>query len=133
MDRPQYLRMYDRIDIALDPLPYNGITTTCDALWMGVPVITMPGRTAAGRAGLSILQNIELGELVAADESRFVEIAAALAADRPRLAELRSSLRDRFRRSPIMDFPQFARDFESALRQTWIDWCRGNSTRQPVT
>jgi predicted O-linked N-acetylglucosamine transferase (SPINDLY family) len=120
LNRDQYLRLYDQIDIALDPLPYNGITTTCDALWMGVPVITLPGRTAAGRAGQSILANVGLNELIAPGEDQFIEIARELANDRPRLKELRSTLRDRLRASPLMDFPQFARDMESALRQIWI-------------
>ncbi len=120
LNRDQYLRLYDQIDIALDPLPYNGITTTCDALWMGVPVITLPGRTAAGRAGQSILTNIGLNELIASGEDQFIQIAKSLAADRQRLKDLRSNLRDRLRQSPLMDFPQFARDMESALRQIWI-------------
>jgi protein O-GlcNAc transferase len=120
LNRDQYLRLYDQIDIALDPLPYNGITTTCDALWMGVPVITLPGRTAAGRAGQSILANVGLPELIASSEDQFIEIARELANNRARLKELRSTLRDRLRASPLMNFPQFARDFESALRQIWI-------------
>ncbi len=100
LNRDQYLRLYDQIDICLDPLPYNGITTTCDALWMGVPVITLPGRTAAGRAGKSILANVGLPELIAPGEDQFIEIARELANNRARLKELRSTLRDRLRLLP---------------------------------
>ena len=91
--RGEYLRIYDRIDICLDPLIYNGITTTCDALWMGVPVITRIGPTAPGRAGLSILSNLNLPELIAHDDAHFVSIATELAGDFPRRSRLRASLR----------------------------------------
>jgi len=121
--RKEYLRLYNRIDICLDPLPYNGITTTCDALWMGVPVVTLAGKTAAGRAGLSILMNVGLGELTAHEPDEFVSIAQSLAADEPRRAALRSTLRQRFQQSPLMDHRQFARDMESAYRQMWRQWC----------
>ena len=120
--RPEYLRLYDRIDVCLDPLPYNGITTSCDALWMGVPVVTLAGSTAAGRAGTSILENLGLHELAAGDGDQFVQIATALAGDLPRLAELRRTLRDRMRRSPLMDGPAFARAMEGAYRRMWRRW-----------
>ncbi|MGD0462850.1 MAG: tetratricopeptide repeat protein [Tepidisphaeraceae bacterium] len=121
--RPDYLRLYDRIDICLDPLPYNGITTTCDALWMGVPVVTLAGKTAAGRAGTSILMNLDLAELTARDPEQFVNIAQSLAADHPRRADLRSTLRRRMQQSPLMDHRRFARDMEAAYRQMWRQWC----------
>jgi protein O-GlcNAc transferase len=121
--RNEYLRMYDMIDICLDTLPYNGITTTCDALWMGVPVVTLPGKTAAGRAGLSILSTIGMPELIAGTEDEFVKIAGELAFDRPRLAQLRSTLRERMQRSPLMDSAGFARKMESAYREAWRNWC----------
>jgi len=123
--RADYLRLYDRIDIGLDPLPYNGITTTCDALWMGVPVVTLAGRTAAGRAGTSILTNVGLPELTAGNPDKFVQIARNLSADAPRLAELRATLRDRMRRSPLMDARRFAADMEAAYRRMWTSWCEG--------
>ncbi len=119
--RPEYLRLYDRIDICLDPLPYNGITTTCDALWMGAAVVTLAGKTAAGRAGTSILCNAGLSELAARDGEQFVQIATSLAADSPRLAELRSTLRQRITQSPVMEARRFARDMEAAYRQMWRD------------
>jgi predicted O-linked N-acetylglucosamine transferase (SPINDLY family) len=112
--RGEYLRLYDRIDICLDPLIYNGITTTCDALWMGVPVITRVGPTAAGRAGLSILSNVGLNELIAGDDEEFVSIARELAENHAHRTRLRESLRDRFRHSPMMDADQFARNVEAA-------------------
>ncbi len=121
--RPKYLRAYDRIDIALDPLPYNGITTSCDALWMGVPVITLLGQTAAGRAGSSILQNVGLPDLIAKTPDEFVKIAANLAADAPRLADLRQFLRARIESSPMMNAKKFARDIEAAYRNVWSVWC----------
>jgi predicted O-linked N-acetylglucosamine transferase (SPINDLY family) len=129
-NRPQYLRLYDGIDVCLDPLPYNGITTSCDALWMGVPVVTLAGATAAGRAGTSILENLGLHELAAGDGEQFVQIATALAGDLPRLAELRRTLRDRMRRSPLMDREGFARAMEGAYRRMWKAWA-GREIRNP--
>jgi protein O-GlcNAc transferase len=123
--RPNYLRAYDRIDICLDTLPYNGITTTCDALWMGVPVVSLVGKTPAGRAGLSILSNVGLGELAAHDPDQFVAIAAKLAGQRPRLAEWRRTLRRTIQQSPLMDAPRFCRNMERAYREMWRNWCVG--------
>jgi protein O-GlcNAc transferase len=118
-----YLRNYERIDIALDPFPYGGGTTTCDALWMGVPVVTLAGETAVGRGGLSILSNAGLSELVALDTEQYVRIAVALANDLPRLRGLRATLRQRMEASPLMDAPRFARDVETAFRALWRRWC----------
>ena len=108
---PQYMEQYHRIDIALDPFPYVGGTTTCDALWMGVPVVTLKGQTAVGRAGFSILMNLGLPELVAQTPQEYIQIAADLAGDLPRVAALRSTLRERMKNSPLMDAPR--------LRATW--------------
>jgi protein O-GlcNAc transferase len=121
--RGEYLRVYDRIDVCLDPLPYNGITTTCDALWMGVPVVSRVGSTAAGRAGLGILSTVGLPEFAAADDDGLVKIAANLARDYPRRSELRRNLRDRMRRSPTMDGRRFARNAEAAYREMWRKFC----------
>ncbi|MGD0464943.1 MAG: tetratricopeptide repeat protein [Tepidisphaeraceae bacterium] len=117
--RGEYLRMYDGIDVCLDPRPYNGVTTTCDALWMGVPVISGVGATAAGRAGLSILSNLQMPQWVAEDDARFVAIAAELAGDFSGRRELRTTLRERMRRSPLMDGRKFARNVEAAYRWMW--------------
>ncbi|HEX4055251.1 MAG TPA: tetratricopeptide repeat protein [Tepidisphaeraceae bacterium] len=123
ISRTDYLRHHDSIDICLDTLPYNGITTTCDALWMGVPVVTLIGKTASGRAGLSILSTLGMPELIAKTEDDFVKIAADLSQDRPRLNELRSTLRERMRQSPLMDAAGFARKMETAYRDMWRRWC----------
>jgi protein O-GlcNAc transferase len=122
----QYVRTYGRIDIALDPFPWGGGITTCDALWMGVPVVSLVGGTAVGRGGTSILANIGLPELIAQTPEQYVKIAVALAGDLPRLAELRGSLRQRMRASPLMDAPRFAREIEAAYRQMWRNWCEKN-------
>jgi predicted O-linked N-acetylglucosamine transferase (SPINDLY family) len=121
--RQQYLRLYDRIDIALDPFPYNGITTTCDALWTGVPVVTVPGERPASRAGFGLLSTAGMPELVAASPDQFVQIAVDLASDLPHLAELRRTLRARMQASPLMDAPRFARNIEAAFRRMWQTWC----------
>jgi protein O-GlcNAc transferase len=119
----KYFMLYQQIDIGLDPFPYDGGTTTCNALWMGVPVVTLNGRTAVGRGGVSILTNIGLPELIAQTPKQYVEIAAGLAGDLPRLAELRQTLRSRMQASPLMDAPRFARNIEAAYRQMWRNWC----------
>jgi predicted O-linked N-acetylglucosamine transferase (SPINDLY family) len=118
----QYLEQYHRIDIALDPFPFGGGTTSCDALWMGVPLVTLAGRTAVGRAGVSILMNLQLPELIARSQEEYITIAVRLATDVRLLSKLRSSLRQRMQCSPLMDAPRFARDFEAALRQMWNSW-----------
>jgi predicted O-linked N-acetylglucosamine transferase (SPINDLY family) len=119
----QYVRTYGRIDIALDPFPWGGGITTCDALWMGVPVVSLVGRTAVGRGGASILTNVGVPELIAQTPEQYVQIATDLAGDLPRLAELRRTLRPRMQASPLMDAPRFARNVEAAYRQMWRTWC----------
>jgi len=121
--RREYLRQYHRIDVALDTVPYNGHTTSMDAMWMGVPVVTLVGPTVVGRAGWSQLSNLGLTELAAHDEAAFVRIATALAGDLPRLRALRASLRERMRGSPLLDATRFARDMEAAYREMWRRWC----------
>jgi protein O-GlcNAc transferase len=110
-----YFERYNQIDIALDPFPYAGGTTTLDAFWMGVPVITLSGQTAVGRGGVSILSNLGLRDLIASTTDQYVDIARALAQDRPRLASLRNSLRQRLRESPLMDAASFVGAIESAF------------------
>ena len=127
--RAQYLELYHRIDVCLDTLPYNGHTTSLDSYWMGVPVVTRVGRTVVGRAGYSQLTNLGFSELVAWSDEEFVSLAARLAADRLRLTHLRSTLRERMERSPLMDAARFARNIESAYREMWRRWCAsGRST-----
>jgi protein O-GlcNAc transferase len=125
--RREYLELYHRIDIVLDPFPYNGHTTSLDALWMGVPVVSLAGNTPVSRAGLSQLSNLGLPELVAHSESEYVNIAESLAKDLPLLTQLRSTLRERMERSVLMDAPRFARNVEAAYRSMWRTWCAGQS------
>ncbi|MGD0767293.1 MAG: tetratricopeptide repeat protein [Tepidisphaeraceae bacterium] len=120
--RPQYLELYHRIDVGMDTFPYNGHTTSLDSYWMGVPVITLVGKTVVGRAGLSQLTNLGLPELIAQTPEQYVQIATDLAGDLPRLAELRRTLRGRMQASPLMDAPRFARNVEAAYRQMWRNW-----------
>jgi predicted O-linked N-acetylglucosamine transferase (SPINDLY family) len=127
--RPQYLQLYHLLDICLDTFPYNGHTTSLDAMWMGVPVITRIGPTVVGRAGWSQLFNLSLTELAARTDEQFVTIAASLAADIPRLAELRRTLRQRMQQSPLMDGARFARNVEAAYRQMWRTWCGAAAAR----
>ncbi|MGA2583995.1 MAG: tetratricopeptide repeat protein [Tepidisphaeraceae bacterium] len=117
-----YFLAYHQIDIALDPFPCAGGTTTCDALWMGVPVVSLIGKTAIGRTGLSILSNIGLPELAAESKERYHQIAFELASDLNRLAALRSTLRQKIQQSPLGDAKSFARDVEAAYRQMWAAW-----------
>ncbi|HZK81344.1 MAG TPA: hypothetical protein VFC46_09765, partial [Humisphaera sp.] len=118
----EYFRIYNRIDIALDPFPCAGGTTTCDALWMAVPVVSLTGATAVGRSGVSLLNNVGLSELVAQSPEEYVDKATALASDLPALATIRAGLRDRMRQSPIMDATRFAADVETAYRTMWRSW-----------
>jgi len=114
---------YAGIDAALDPFPYNGTTTTCEALWMGVPVVTLAGGVHAVRVGASLLNAVGLPELVATTPEDYVRVAAGLAAAGPRDAAARAALRERVRRSPLCDGPAFARTFADALRAAWREWC----------
>ncbi len=117
-----HLRAYGRIDIALDTFPYNGTTTTCETLWMGVPVVTLAGRHHVARVGASLLTQCGLPDLVATDEAGYVETAVALAQDRPRLAALRRDLRGMLERSPLLDHQGFASTVEEAYRGLWLRW-----------
>ncbi|HVT87518.1 MAG TPA: tetratricopeptide repeat protein [Tepidisphaeraceae bacterium] len=119
----EYLAGYNAIDIALDPFPFNGHTTSCDALWMGVPVITMPGEAYASRTCSSILTNLEMSELIADSEDAYLKIAIDLANNLDRLGELRSLLRGRMQKSIICNAIDFTRHFEVACREAWRKWC----------
>jgi len=121
--RLDYLKYYHRIDVGLDTLPYNGHTTTLDSLWMGVPVVTLMGETVVGRAGFSQLSNMGLTDLATRTPDEFVKCASDLAGDLARLTELRRTLRDRMRSSPLLDGKRFARDVESAYRSIWKLYC----------
>jgi protein O-GlcNAc transferase len=118
-----HLAVYRRVDIALDPFPYNGTTTTCEALWMGVPVVTLRGDRHAGRVGASLLTQTGLTDLIANSVEEYVEIALALAGNPGRLDDLRLALRPRIAASPLCDGGAFARKMEAAFRTMWQDWC----------
>jgi protein O-GlcNAc transferase len=120
--RDQYLLNYQQIDLLLDTFPYNGHTTSLDALWMGVPVVTIVGATPVSRAGYALLANVGLPELAGESADEFVRKAVELAHDASRLRALRSGLRDRMTRSPLMDGQRFARGMERAIRAAWRDW-----------
>jgi predicted O-linked N-acetylglucosamine transferase (SPINDLY family) len=111
-----HLAVYHRVDIALDPFPYNGTTTTCEALWMGVPVVTLRGNRHAGRVGASLLSQLDLPDLIANSVEEYGEIAVSLASRPARLIELRSSLRPRMVASPLCDGRAFARKIEATFR-----------------
>jgi predicted O-linked N-acetylglucosamine transferase (SPINDLY family) len=118
-----YMRTYARIDIGLDPFPYNGGVTTCEAISMGVPVITLSGETGVGRVGRSILSNVGLPELIAETSDEYLRIAAGLAGDWDQLKRLRGELRGRLEGSPMMDGKQLTRDIEAAYRDGWRKFC----------
>jgi protein O-GlcNAc transferase len=118
-----YFLLYNQVDIALDPFPYAGGTTTMDALYMGVPVVTLAGRWALGRAGVTLLRAAGLPQWITQTSAEYVDMAASLAADLPALAERRRTLRDHLRASPLMDGPRFAADVGRAFRRAWRYWC----------
>jgi protein O-GlcNAc transferase len=118
-----HLALYGRVDIALDTFPYNGTTTTCEALWMGVPVIALAGDRHAGRVGVSLLHGIGLDALIAATPDEYRRLAIDLARDQARLGDYRSTLRQRMRSAPVTDAARFARDVEAAYRDMWRKWC----------
>ncbi len=114
-----HLAEYHRVGVGLDPFPYHGTTTTCEALWMGVPVVTLEGRAHAARVGVSLLRTLGLDALIAQTPEGYARLAAELLADRPRLISLRATLRERLRGSTLCDQDAYARRFEAALRAMW--------------
>jgi len=122
-ERSAHLTTYERVDIALDPFPYTGVTTSVEALWMGVPVLTLAGDRFLSRQGVGLLTNAGLPEWIATDPEHYVALAKAYAGDTQRLTALRKTLREKLLVSPIFDAPRFARHFETALRGMWNVWC----------
>ncbi|MGH7180133.1 MAG: tetratricopeptide repeat protein [Tepidisphaeraceae bacterium] len=118
-----YLAGFASADVMLDTAPFSGHTTTCDSLWMGVPVVTLAGANYASRMSTSVLHNAGLPRLIARNDAEYVEISASLARDREALAELRRTLREKLRNSVILDARSFARDVETAFRAAWREWC----------
>ncbi len=119
-----HLALYRQVDVALDTFPYNGTTTTCEALWMGVPVVTLHGDRHAARVGASLLTAAGHPEWIARDGAGYVRIAAELASEPARRADLRTRLRDDLRRSPLLDHSGQAARFGAALRACWVAWCK---------
>jgi predicted O-linked N-acetylglucosamine transferase (SPINDLY family) len=124
----EYLRSYDEVDIALDPVPYSGGTTTCDALWMGVPVVTVPGARPASRSAASVLTSVDLTDWIAASAEDYVRRAVELAGRPDTLSALRAALRERLRASPLMDEESFTRALEQAYQQVWQAWAQKKGT-----
>jgi protein O-GlcNAc transferase len=141
--RAEHLAAFQHVDIALDPFPYPGVTTSVEGLWMGVPFVTLAGKQFASRQGLGLLMNVGLPDWIASDEDDYVAKCVAHSADLDRLAVLRARLRPRILNSPVFDAPGFARHFEAALRGMWQEWCgrqgiqglrsRGSDTHGAVT
>ena len=119
-----YRVLLQRIDIALDPFPYNGTTTTCDTLWQGIPVVSLTGATSVARSGYALLRAVGLEALAAPDEPGYVRIAVELAEDAARRLAVRAGLRARFEASPLRDEAGFTREIEAAYRAMWREWCR---------
>ncbi|MHC4396957.1 MAG: O-linked N-acetylglucosamine transferase, SPINDLY family protein [Planctomycetota bacterium] len=120
----EYLQQCTEVDIVLDTYPYNGGTTTCDALWMGVPVISLAGEHHMSRISLSILTHLDMAFFAAETPDEYVAKAAALAAKPQALARIRATMRQRMTTSPICDAGRFARNVEAAYRKMWRKWCR---------
>jgi protein O-GlcNAc transferase len=118
-----HLALYSRVDIGLDPYPYNGTTTTCEALWMGVPVLTLSGQVHASRVGESVLSAVDLQELVARTPDEYVAKAVALAGDLERMGDLRRGMRSRLESSSLLDADKFSRTLETTYRRIWENWC----------
>ena len=121
--RQEYFEAYHRVDIALDPFPFTGGTTTAESLWMGVPVVTLAGELFVSRQGVGLLTNAGLPDWIALDADDYLARAVQHAADLERLAQLRRGLRQQALNSPIFDAERFSKHFEAALRGMWIRWC----------
>jgi predicted O-linked N-acetylglucosamine transferase (SPINDLY family) len=121
--RQDYYRMYHKVDLTLDSFPYTGCFTTCDSLWMGVPLVTLEGKGSMARQGVSLLAHVGLNDLIAPTVDGYVETAVRLAEDRPRLAGMRATLRERLGRCTLMNPQQFTRQLEEAYRGMWREWC----------
>jgi predicted O-linked N-acetylglucosamine transferase (SPINDLY family) len=125
-ERAQFFAEYQRIDIALDPMPYGGGATSCEALWMGLPIVTLAGDAFCSRMTTSFLHSLGLDELVARNAAEYQRIAVALAGDAGRLAAWRAGLRSTMARSALCDGRRAARALEDAFRRMWLSWLRGD-------
>jgi predicted O-linked N-acetylglucosamine transferase (SPINDLY family) len=127
----EHLKLYDRVDIALDTYPYNGCLTTLEALWMGVPVVTLVGKHRVSRVGLSLLSRIGLEFFAVSTPDEYLRKATALSQSRESLAKIRASLRQRMESSVLCDANRFAREVEAAYRKMWHRWCRSRGVDVP--
>ncbi|KAJ6796667.1 putative UDP-N-acetylglucosamine--peptide N-acetylglucosaminyltransferase SPINDLY [Iris pallida] len=121
-----HMQAYSLMDISLDTFPYAGTTTTCESLYMGVPCVTMAGSVHAHNVGVSLLHNVGLGRLIAKTEEEYIRLALQLASDVSTLSELRMTLRELMVKSLVCDGAKFARGLESAFRNMWQRYCRGD-------
>lgn len=122
----EHMKTYRQVDLCLDSFPYNGTTTNCDSIIMGVPVVTLAGRRHASRVTHSQLHALGLGKLSATGRKHYVDLAVELASDTGRLSQIRRGLRERMRQSPLMDYPGFTRQLEDKYREIWRRWCAAN-------
>jgi len=125
-----HLGLYNRVDICLDTFPYNGTTTTCEALWMGVPVVVLAGDRHAGRVGVSLLEQMQMTDWIAYDVDSYVARAVSAAQDLATLAHLRAGLRDRMASSLLCDGQRLARELEESFRHMWERWCAQSGSDQ---
>ena len=123
MAHPEFWALHRRIDVLLDTYPFNGGTTSCEALWLGVPVVSLAGRHMPARAGVSLLTHIGLADFVVSSEEQYVDVAAALGRDVPRLGALRAGMRQRIQASGLLDAPRYTRGLEDLYRAAWRAWC----------
>jgi predicted O-linked N-acetylglucosamine transferase (SPINDLY family) len=126
--RADYLAAYDAVDIALDPFPYNGGTTSLEGLWMGVPMITLRGGSVVARQGEMILQNLGLQDWIASTDAEYVATAVARSTDLQALAGLRQELRPRLLSSPLCDAARFSQNLQNAFRGIWQAHCSSSET-----
>jgi len=131
-DKTQHLELYSRIDVALDTFPYNGTTTTCEAMWMGVPVISCAGETHVSRVGVSLLSSVGMENLIAESIEGYVRKAIALCEDVDELGELRRILRSRMQNAPLTDSKLTVRSLEDAYRGMWRRYCEGAAEENPT-
>ena len=119
-----HLELYNAIDIGLDPFPFNGATTTCEALWMGIPIVTLAGIDHRSRVGASLLTTVGHPEWIAPDKDSYISIAHGLAEDPRKLNQIRSDLRSDMAKSPLTDATKFTQSLESLYRDIWKEWCK---------
>lgn len=122
-----FLNEYNHIDMVLDPFPYSGGLTTCEALWMGVPTLTLPGESFASRHSASHMSNAGLADWIATDLAHYADLAVARSTNLDALAAIRENLRARVKASPLCDAPRFGRHLGDALRHAWRNWCDGTA------